>query len=196
LSASYKNVVGTLVAIYFFISGILLIKSSAVIMGEVLAEKVVLIIRDTTSAVFAGWICTALLHSSGAFDSIIVAFTSSGVIPLTLSVAAIIGAEIGTTVTPFLISVLGHLRKGVKLTSSFNVTMSHVLYNLFTLILFYPIELYFRTFTKIAEQGSKIFVKASWLTAIPDILDVVTPWVDPLLEVIPTWIGLLTGGDL
>lgn len=196
MSASYKNVVGTLFAIYFFISGILLIKSTAVTMGEILAEKVVLIIRDTTSAVFAGWIATALLHSSGAFDSIVVAFTSSGVIPLTLSVAAIIGAEIGTTVTPFLISVLGHLRKGTRLTASFNVTISHVLYNLFTLMIFYPIELYFKTFTKVAELGSQIFVKVSWLNAIPDILDVATPWIDPLLEVIPTWIGLLAGGAM
>ena len=196
MSASYKNVVGTLVAIYFFISGIILIKSSACIMGEALAEKVVLIIRDTTSAVFAGWISTALLHSSGAFDSIVVAFTSSGVMPLSLSVAAIIGAEMGTTVTPFLISVLGHLRKGTRLRASFNVTMTHVLYNLFTLMIFYPIELYFKTFTKVAEQGSKIFVRASWLKAIPDILDVVTPWVDPLLEAIPTWAGLLVGGAM
>ena len=196
MSASYKNVVGTLVALYFFISGIILIKSSACIMGEALAETIVLLIRDTTSAVFAGWNATALLHSSGAFDSIVVAFTSSGVMPLTLSVAAIIGAEIGTTVTPFLISVLGHLRKGTGLTASFNVTITHVLYNLFTLMLFYPIELYFKTFTNIAEQGSNIFVRASWLKAIPDILDVVTPWVDPLLEVIPTWIGLLVGGAM
>jgi len=194
LSSNVRNSVGSLIALYFFLSGIILIKSAAVIMGESLAERIVLLIRDTTSGVFAGWIATALIHSSGAFDSIVVAFTSSGVMPISLAVATIIGAEMGTTVTPFLVSVLGHIRKGARLTSSFNVTMSHVLYNLTTLIVFYPLELIFGLFTQIARQGSLVFVRASWLRAIPDLLDVITPWVGPLLRFIPAWVGIVIGG--
>lgn len=196
MSNTSQNAIGSIVAIYFFVSAIVLIKSSAKVMGEALAETIVLLIRDTTSAVFAGWISTAMLHSSGAFDSIVVAFTSSGVMPLTLSVAAIIGAEMGTTVTPFLISVLERLKGKGESDASFNVTMSHVLYNLVTLALFYPLELFFGVFTKIAERGTNIFVKASWLNAVPDILDVLTPWVDPLLDIIPPWGGLIIGGAM
>lgn len=196
MSSTLRNSIGSLVALYFFVSGIILIKSGAVIMGESLAERVVLLIRDTTSGVFAGWIATALLHSSGAFDSIIVAFMSSGVMPLSLAVATIIGAEMGTSVTPFLVSVLSRIRKGARLTASFNVTLSHVLYNLFTLLLFYPIELFFGVFTNIAWRGSYLFVKASWLRSIPDLLEVVTPWVDPLLNVIPAWAGVVLGGGM
>jgi sodium-dependent phosphate cotransporter len=196
LSVPKKNIVGSILAVYFFISGIILVKSAAVIMGEFLAEKIVLLIRDTTSGVFAGWIATALLHSSGAFDSIVVAFVSSGVMPLSLAVATIIGAEMGTSVTPFLVSVLGSLRKNERLTASFNVTMSHVLYNFFTLLLFYPLEHFTGIFSTIAWRGSHIFVRASWLKAIPDILKVVTPWVKPLLGIIPAWAGLLLGAAL
>ena len=183
-------------ALYFFVSAIVLIKSSATIMGESLAERIVLLISDTTSAVFAGWISTALLHSSGAFDSIVVAFTSSGVLPISLAVATIIGAEMGTTVTPFLISVLEKMKGRGESEAAFNVTMSHVLYNLFTLALFYPVELFFGVFTRIAWQGSSIFVRASWLNAVPDLLDVATPWVDPLLGVVPPWAGMVLGGLL
>jgi len=193
LSANYKNAVGTLLGVYFFISAIMLIKSSAVTMGEGLAEKVVLLVRDTTSGVFAGWITTSLLHSSGAFDSIIVTFVSSGVMPLSLAVAAIIGAEIGTTVTPLLVSILGYIRKKTQLSASFNVSMAHFLYNLFTLLIFYPAELLFGVFTTIAQRGSSIFVRANWLRYVPSILDVATPWVDTLLTFIPAWIGLLLG---
>lgn len=194
MRSNYRNAAGSIIAIYFFISAIILIKSSAKIMGVDLAETIVLLIRDTTSAVFAGWISTALLHSSGAFDSIIVAFTASGVMPLNLSVATIIGAEIGTTVTPFLISVIERLKGKGGADASFNVTMSHVLYNLITLAIFYPLELFFGVFTNIAERGSNIFLRIPWLGAVPDILDVVTPWVDPLLERIPPWAGLVLGG--
>jgi sodium-dependent phosphate cotransporter len=193
LSAKYRNGLGSLIALYFFLSGIVIIKKAAKIMGEALAEKIILLIRDTTSAVFSGWIATALLHSSGAFDSIIVAFTSSGVMPLSLAVASIIGAEVGTTVTPFLVSLLEHIRGRSRLEASFNVTMNHVLYNLATLLLFYPAELFFGIFTKIARQGSYIFVRATWLRAVPDLIEVVTPWVDILFNFIPPWLGLLIG---
>jgi sodium-dependent phosphate cotransporter len=196
LSSKYKNAIGSILSIYFFISAIVLVKNSAKVVGVALAETIVLIIRDTTSAVFAGWISTAMLHSSGAFDSIICAFTSSGVMPLNLSVATIIGAEIGTTVTPFLISVLERLKGKGESRAAFNVTMSHVLYNLFTLALFYPMELFFGTFSKIAKWGSHQFVKITWLNAVPDLLDTITPWVKPLLGYIGPWAGLVGGGVL
>jgi Na+/phosphate symporter len=114
--------------------------------------------------------------------------------PLYLAVATIIGAEMGTTVTPFLVSVLGHVRKGKRLTDSFSVTISHVLYNLLTLLLFYPAELFFRIFSNIATQGSNIFLKAPWLKAFPDIIEVATPWVDSLMKIIPPSLGLIIGG--
>jgi len=196
LSSKYKNAIGSILSIYFFISAIVLVKNSAKVVGVALAETIVLIIRDTTSAVFAGWISTAMLHSSGAFDSIICAFTSSGVMPLNLAVATIIGAEIGTTVTPFLISVLERLKGKGESRAAFNVTMSHVLYNLFTLALFYPMELFFGTFSKIAEWGSHQFVKITWLNAVPDLLDTITPWVKPLLGYTGPWAGLVGGGVL
>lgn len=196
MSANPRSILGSIIAVYFFVSGITVVKSSAIIMGESLAEKIVLIIQDTTSGVFAGWIATALLHSSGAFDSIVVAFTSSGAMPLSLAVATIIGAEMGTSVTPFLVSVISRIRKETRLTASFTVTMSHVLYNMFTLLIFYPIEQFFGTFTNIALQGSSIFVRATWLRAIPDLLEVITPWVDPMLEFVPAWTGLLLGGGM
>ena len=196
MSSKYKNAIGSILSIYFFISAIVLVKNSAKVVGVALAETIVLIIRDTTSAVFAGWISTALLHSSGAFDSIICAFTSSGVMPLNLSVGTIIGAEIGTTVTPFLISVLERLKGKGESRAAFNVTMSHVLYNLFTLAIFYPMELFFGTFSKIAKWGSHQFVKITWLNAVPDLLDTITPWVKPLLGYIGPWAGLVGGGVL
>jgi sodium-dependent phosphate cotransporter len=196
LSAKFRDAIGSIISIYFFISAIVLIKNSAKIIGEDLAEMIVLLIRDTTSAVFAGWVSTSLLHSSGAFDSIICAFTSSGVMPLSLSVAAIIGAEIGTTVTPFLISVLERMKQRGDAGAAFNVTMSHVLYNLFTLVLFYPLELFFGFFSRIAYWGTRQFIKITWLNKVPDLLDSITPWVKPFINVIGPRGSLIMGGIL
>jgi len=50
MGANLKNARGSIAAIYVFISGIVLIKSSAVIMAESLAETIVLLMRDTPPA--------------------------------------------------------------------------------------------------------------------------------------------------
>jgi solute carrier family 34 (sodium-dependent phosphate cotransporter) len=193
LGSKYWNIAGSLTALYFFISAIMLIKSSAEMMAETLTKTIVLVIKDTTSAIFAGWIGTALVHSSGAFDSIVVAFVSTGVLPLSLAVASILGAELGTTVTPFLISVLNQIRNKKNQDAAFNVTLTHVLYNLATLAIFYPAELFLGLLTTVALQGSNIFIEVPWLKAVPSVLDVITPWIPTLLQFIPPWMGILAG---
>jgi sodium-dependent phosphate cotransporter len=80
--------------------------------------------------------------------------------------------------------------------AAFNVTLTHVLYNLVTLMIFYPAELFFGLLTTIALQGSNIFVKAPWLNAIPDILEVATPWVPLVLNIIPPWLGIIAGAGM
>lgn len=74
--------------------------------------------------------------------------------------------------------------------------MTHVLYNLCTLMIFYPAELFFGFLTSIALQGSNIFVKAPWLNAIPDVLEVATPWVPMVLGIIPPWLGIIAGAGM
>jgi sodium-dependent phosphate cotransporter len=196
LGPKIQHVAGSIISLYFFVSAIVLIKTSAASLGEFLAESIVLVIKDTTSGVSAGWIGTALLHSSGAFDSIVVAFVSTGVLPLSLAVATVIGAEIGTTVTPFLISVLNQIRGKERQSATFNVTITHVLYNLATLAIFYPLELLFGLLTRVANQGSTLFVDASWLNTVPNALEVLTPWIPTLLRYIPAWYGLIGGAIL
>ena len=191
-----RHVAGSLLSLYFFVSAIVLIKSSAGRLGDFLAEGIVLLIRDVTSGVSAGWIGAALLHSSGGFDSIVLAFVSSGIMPYSLAVATVIGAEIGTTVTPFLISVLNQIRGKERQTATFNVTITHVLYNLGTLAIFYPLELLFGTLTNVANQGSSMFVDASWLNSVPNTLDAATPWIPVLLDYIPAWCGLIGGAAM
>jgi len=192
--AIYKNVLYTVVALYFFLSSIVLIKDSAERVGKSLAEQILYLVHDTTSGVFAGWISTAMLHSSGAFDSIILAFTSAGILPMRLSVATIIGAELGTTVTPQLISILGYIRKkGDEFRSSFRVSQMHFWYNLFCLMIFYPLELLTGLFTGIAYAGSYLFSGVQGLAVIPSLLEVITPWIPPLLEYMPPWAGLIGG---
>jgi len=197
IEISRKHLFLVIASMYLFVSSIVLIKESTILMGQEQVRKVLGSIRSTTTAVFAGLFGTSLIQSSGAFDSIIITFVSAGVVPTYVAVATIIGAEVGTTITTQLVSVLGYLTKGKdKFKSSFLVAMIHYWYNLGTLLIFFPIELFFGSFTYIAEIGSSFFSKVPGLSAVPTIFTLITPWVELLLCYIPAWIGFIGGCTL
>jgi sodium-dependent phosphate cotransporter len=193
----YKNLLLVLVSFYFFVASIVFIKESIVLIGLDQVESLVDSVDNTLTGVFAGWFGTALLQSSGAFDSIIVAFVSVGVMPVSIAVAAIIGAEVGTTVTTQLVAVVGYFRQERKrFRTSFSVAMLHYWYNFCTLAIFFSVEYFFHTFTDIAVAGSAFFSKIPALTEIPSIFSLISPWVNFVLEYIPAWLGFVAGCGL
>lgn len=58
-------------------------------------------------AVLTGFVITAIIQSSSATTLMIVSFSNAGLLSLTESIGVIMGANIGTTVTAWLISILG-----------------------------------------------------------------------------------------
>ena len=58
-------------------------------------------------AVFTGFAITALLQSSSATTLMVVSFANASLLSLTESIAVIMGANIGTTITAWLIAILG-----------------------------------------------------------------------------------------
>lgn len=189
-----KNLIFTLLSIYIFISSIVLIKESVFLLGEEQTKWILGLVKDTVTGSFVGWFGTAMIQSSGAFDSITVTLVSAGYLSMSIGVAIIIGAELGTTVTTQLVSILGHLSRGKEIfKASFLVAMMHYWYNLLTLLIFLPIELFFGTFSYLALKGSLFFSKVPGISAIPSIFSLISPWVEVLLLYLPAWIGFLGG---
>lgn len=189
-----RNQILMALSIYFFISSIVLIKESATSMGQEALRVLCSLINDTTTGVLVGWFGTVLVQSSGAFDSITVALVSAGVLPMTIGVAIIIGAELGTTVTTQLVSILGYLNRDREaFKSSFLAAMTHYWYNFATLLIFFPIEASFGLLTEIAMKGTRFFGRLPGIAEVPSIFNLVTPWVDALLFFIPSWSGIVIG---
>ncbi|GMO55358.1 MAG: Na/Pi cotransporter family protein [Termitinemataceae bacterium] len=59
------------------------------------------------TAVFTGAAVTALIQSSGATTVMVVSFVNSGMMTLTQAIGVIMGANIGTTVTAWIVSLVG-----------------------------------------------------------------------------------------
>ncbi len=78
---------------------------------KVAGQKMRSILAAMTSnrvfGVFTGFFITAVIQSSSATTVMIVSFVNAGLLSLTESVGVIMGANIGTTVTAWIISILG-----------------------------------------------------------------------------------------
>lgn len=92
----------------FFLYGMKLMSEA---LQKVAGDKMRTILARMTSnpvkGVFTGILITAIIQSSSATTVMMVSFVNAGLLSLTESIGVIMGANIGTTVTAWLISLLG-----------------------------------------------------------------------------------------
>ncbi|MBT3242775.1 MAG: Na/Pi cotransporter family protein [Bacteroidetes bacterium] len=111
--------------------------------------------------VFAGLLITAIIQSSSATTVMLVSFVNAGLLNLLESIGIIMGANIGTTVTAWIISILG-----------FKVQMSFLSLPLIgiTMPLFFSKDEKKRSLGEIAMGFAMIFIGLEYLkSSVPDI---------------------------
>ncbi|WP_018963434.1 Na/Pi cotransporter family protein [Coprothermobacter platensis] len=81
--------------------------------------------------IIAGTIFTALVQSSSATTSIVVALGSQGLMTFSAAIPLVLGANIGTTITTLIASV------GTRLSAR-RTAMAHLLFNIIGVLLIYP----------------------------------------------------------
>ena len=75
--------------------------------GERLQSVLNFMTKNRVIAVFSGFMITAIVQSSSATTVMIVSFVNAGLLNLTQSIGVIMGANIGTTVTTWIVSIIG-----------------------------------------------------------------------------------------
>ncbi len=75
--------------------------------GKILRKSIGGMISNNANGIFYGFITTALVQSSSAITVMVVSFVNTGFLTLRQGISVIIGANIGTTVTAWLIVLLG-----------------------------------------------------------------------------------------
>ncbi|MCD4795345.1 MAG: Na/Pi cotransporter family protein [Bacteroidales bacterium] len=75
--------------------------------GEKLRNILAAMTSNRVKGIFTGFLITTIIQSSSATTVMLVSFVNAGLISLTESIGVIMGANIGTTVTAWLISILG-----------------------------------------------------------------------------------------
>ncbi len=108
MTYNFFDAVTLLGALGFFIYGMKVMSEG---IQKVAGSKMRQILGAMTSnrfkGVFTGFLLTALVQSSSATTVMVVSFVNAGLLNLTESIGVIMGANIGTTVTAWIISLIG-----------------------------------------------------------------------------------------
>lgn len=75
--------------------------------GDKLRNILSVMTTNRIAGVFTGLLITALIQSSSATTVMVVSFVNAGLLSLAQSISVIMGANVGTTVTAWIISILG-----------------------------------------------------------------------------------------
>ncbi len=100
-----------------------------------------------------GTVATALIQSSSTVTSIIVGLVAGG-LPVATAVPMVMGANIGTTITNTIVS-LGHVRDKEEFRRAFAAATVHDYFNVLSVLIFLPLEIYFG----ILEKAGYIFAE-------------------------------------
>ena len=98
--------------------------------GEKLQRALSVITGNRFVALLTGLIVTMIIQSSGATTVMVVTFVNAGLMTLTQSVGVVFGANIGTTITAWIVSIFGFNFK----ISAFAIPLFGLGYFLFRLI--------------------------------------------------------------
>ena len=87
------------------------------IAGEQLRGILAAMTRNRVMGVFTGILITALIQSSSAASVMVVSFVNAGLLTLAQSIGVIMGANVGTTVTAWMISLFGFGKFSISIVS-------------------------------------------------------------------------------
>lgn len=120
------------------------------------AEKIFAFAKNPIAGVILGTLATALVQSSSTVTSVIVGLVAGGV-PVEIAVPMIMGANMGTTITNTIVS-LGNLGNKGQFNKAFQAATVHDFFNLYSIVIFLPIEVLFHPLQRTAEVMSGWFV--------------------------------------
>ncbi|WP_424986103.1 Na/Pi symporter [Microbulbifer sp. S227A] len=105
------------------------------------AKELFAFASNPITGVVVGTVATALIQSSSTVSSIIVGLVAGG-LPVGIAIPMIMGANMGTTITNTIVS-LGHVREGKEFRRAFSAATVHDFFNLFSILIFLPLEIMF-----------------------------------------------------
>lgn len=151
-----RNTSYILAALFIFLLALDMMISSLQHLGASAAETIIMATSNPFTGLFIGLLVTAIIQSSSATTSMVVALVASGSISLEGAIPIIMGANVGTTITSTIVS-LGFITKKKEFRRAVAAGTYHDFFNILTVTILFPLEYYYGFLSGISEQIANFF---------------------------------------
>ena len=150
------KILSVILLLYFFLLSIKLLGVSFQMFGKGFAEHLITSYSNPFLGLFTGILATSIVQSSSTTTSLIVGLVGGGLVPIAYAIPMIMGANVGTTVTNTLVSLTFVTRKE-DFRRAFSAATVHDFFNMWTIIVFFPLEIRFHIIQNSALFLTKVF---------------------------------------
>lgn len=151
-----RNTAFILGGLFIFLFAIDLMISSLQHLGGSAVEMIILATSNPFTGLFIGLLITAIIQSSSATTSMVVALVASGSMTLEGAVPIIMGANIGTTITSTIVS-LGFITRKKEFRRAVSAGTYHDFFNILTVLILFPLEYYYGFLSNISGYIANSF---------------------------------------
>ncbi|MDA0745181.1 MAG: Na/Pi symporter, partial [bacterium] len=148
--------------LYLFLVSIGLMGAAFKLFGKGFAQQLVETTSNPLVGLFAGILATTLVQSSSTTTSIAVGLVAAGGLTVSGAVPIIMGANIGTSVTNTLVS-MGHITRKEEFRRALAGATVHDFFNVISVLILFPLELWFGYLEHLSQLVSGGFVGAGGL---------------------------------
>jgi len=126
--------------LYVFLLSVGLLGSSLKLFGKGFAEALLTTTSNPIAGLFIGVLVTSIVQSSSMTTSLLVGMVSSGLISVENAIPIVMGANIGTTITNIMVSLV-HINRTAEFRRAFSASTIHDIFNMSAVAVFLPIQI-------------------------------------------------------
>ncbi len=183
--------------LYLFLFSIGLLGSSLKLFGKGFAETLITTTSNPIVGLFIGVLVTSVVQSSSMTTSLLVGFVGGGLMTVENAIPIIMGANIGTTITNLLVSLV-HIKRSSEFHRAFAASTVHDIFNLMAVVVFLPIQIKTNFLGYLSTQLSDWFSEFGGMKLFNPLGAITKPVIKALLALLDNspLIGSILGGVL
>ena len=166
---NYIKIAAIFAILYLFLLSIGMIGAGFNGLGRGFAEELMSGDAAPLVGLFIGILATSLIQSSSTTTSLVVGMVAAGTfgedpfVAVAAAIPYIMGANIGTSVTNTIVA-LGHIVNKNEFKRAFSASVVHDFFNVFSVIILFPLQYYFGIISKTANWMASLFMGAGTFT--------------------------------
>ncbi len=169
--------------LYLFLLSVGLFGSSLRLFGKGFAETMISTTSNPIVGLFIGVLATSVVQSSSMTTSLVVGMVGGGLMTVDNAIPVVMGANIGTTITNLLVSLV-HIKRSVEFRRAFAASTVHDIFNLLAVAIFLPIQIKTNFLGAASSQLTGLFSKLGGVTLFNPLAAITKPVIKALLDIL------------